>query len=290
MKPIYETIDVAIDTSLKIATYNHSEACKLANWHIHPEHELVYIKNGKGSLRIGTEVIPYDKGVLVFLGPNIPHADFSNREYEDNLEVVVQFKSDFLEDKIAIFPEFKKIKQLIDKSKKVLLFDSSMHHQLTDTFLKFEQLDAAGKLIHFMGILDALSTTNNYRCIFETPISFSFKTLEVNRLEGVFEYVNTHYEKDISSQTLANEFGLTVNSFCRFFKKMTQRSFIQFLNNYRTRKATELFRETQLSISEVMYQCGYTDPSYFTKQFKKHQGNTPSAYILKIRSLAASEI
>ena len=122
MKPIYENINIAIDSSLKVATYRHGETCELSNWHIHPEYELVYVKNGSGKLRIGNKTDYYEDGVLVFLGPDIPHIDFSNKDYPDNLEVVIQFGRDFVDEKLSIFPEFREIKTLMNNSRGVLLF------------------------------------------------------------------------------------------------------------------------------------------------------------------------
>lgn len=281
MKPIYENIDVGINTSLKIATYIHGDSCELANWHIHPEYELVYIKNGNGTLRIDTRTLSYVDGALLFLGPNIPHADFGNKENTDNLEVVIQFRKDFVEEKLTVFHEFKGINRLMQRSKKALLFGKEVKHQLSDHFEGFGGLNDTAKLINLLSILEKLSETPHYHTVLGSAKLSDVKIDDIDRLERIFEYVNDNFSDHISSRKLAKHVGLTTNSFCRFFKKMTRRSFIQFVNEFRTRKATELFNENILSVSEVMYRCGYNDASYFTKQFKKYQGNTPSTYLVR---------
>ena len=290
MKPIYENIDVAVGTSLKIQTFTHSQTCELANWHIHPEYEMVYVKNGAGTLRIDSKTIPYSDGALLLLGPNIPHADFGNKEHSDNLEVVVQFGKEFLDGKLAVFPEFRKIKKLILESKRAIMFDPDVKVKLSPAFESFDRLNSTQRLIHFISILELLSNTTKYSTLLDSTSPTSNKTSDVNRLELVFEYVNGHYGESISAQGMASQVGLTTNSFCRFFKKMTGQSFIQFLNEFRTRKAMELFDRTELSISEVLYRCGYTDPSYFTKQFKKHQGATPTAYTQLLASTSVETL
>ena len=279
MQPIYENIAVAIDSSLKIATYRHGETCKLSNWHIHPEYELVYVRNGSGILRIGNRTEHYTDGTLIFLGPNIPHLDFSNKKYPDNLEVVIQFGKEFIEEKLAVFPEFRNIKNLMHQSKSVLLFENDIKETLSIEFEKFDTLNATQQLIQFMAILEKLARCDAYRNILDASSLQSFKTTDVNRLEDVFEFVNENYNEQLTAKNMASHLGLTTNSFCRFFKKMTNKTFIQFVNEFRIRKATELFNETSLSVSEVMYQCGFNDASYFTKQFKKHQGVTPSNHL-----------
>ncbi|MGB5822125.1 MAG: AraC family transcriptional regulator [Saonia sp.] len=278
MKPIYENIDVGINTSLKIATYVHGDACELTNWHIHPEYELVYIKNGKGTLRIDTRTLSYNDGALLLLGSNIPHADFGNKDYKDNLEVVIQFRKDFVEEKLKVFQEFKGIAELIQRSKKVLVFNNEIKRKLSDHFESFDKLNDSAKLINLLAILENLSETSDYESILGSGKLSKYKTNDIDRLEGIFEYVNENFGDHIDAKGLAKHIGLTTNSFCRFFKKMTDQTFIQFLNEFRIRKAIELFDENLFSVSEVMYRCGYNDASYFAKQFKKYQGFAPSYY------------
>lgn len=279
MQPIYENIAVAIDSSLKIATYHHGETCKLSNWHIHPEYELVYVKNGSGTIRIGNKTERYSNGILIFLGPNIPHIDFGNKDCPDNLEVVIQFGRELIEEKLTVFPEFKNIKNLMHRSKSVLLFENDIRKDLSMQFEKFDGLNQAQRLILFIAILEKLSECDTYRSILDPSSLQSFKTSDVKRLETIFEYVNESYDGTLTAGQMASHLGLTTNSFCRLFKRMTNKTFIQFVNEFRIRKATELFNETSLSVSEVMYQCGFNDASYFTKQFKKYQGVTPSSHL-----------
>jgi len=281
MNPIYENIDVAINTSIKTATYTHSKTCPTANWHIHPEYELVYVRNGHGKLRIDSTTTPYKGGVLLFIGPNIPHADFGNKEFSDNFEVVIQFTKNFVEEKLFIFPEFRKLKKLIKASNGGLVFGANIKNELTDKFEEFGAINDTHKLINLIVILENLANTDHYKTILSEKNITSRKTTDVNRLEVIFQFVNEHYKEQISIEELATRIGLTQNSFCRFFKKMTQKTFVHFVNEFRIGKAVEIFNENQIPISEVMYSCGFSDPSYFTKQFKKYQGKTPSEYLLQ---------
>ncbi|WP_411032243.1 AraC family transcriptional regulator [Spongiimicrobium sp. 3-5] len=282
MKPIYENIEVGMNSSLKIATYVHSDTCELTSWHVHPEYELVYVKNGKGTLRIDSKTLAYDDGTLIFLGPNIPHADFGNKDYRDNLEVVIQFRKDFVEEKLGVFQEFKAISKLIQRSGSALLYGNETKEQLSVSFERFGKLNNTEQLINVLAILEKLSKSTDFHAILGNTKLSNFKNDEIKRLELVFEYVNENYGDTIGSKVLADHVGLTTNSFCRFFKKMTHQSFIQFVNEFRIRKAKELLDENMQSIAEVMYNCGYNDPSYFTRQFKKYLGQTPTAYLAKI--------
>ncbi len=279
MKPILESINLQTDASLKVESYNNTSYCESAGWHIHPEFELVFVKNGKGCLNIGSKKLNYANGTLVFLGGNIPHADFGNKEFDDNLEVVIQFRKDFLADKLRVFPELSGIKDVIQKSRQVLVFDSVIKDALQVNFEQFDSLDNQGKLVNLFFILDYLSRNGNYVCLFDSYPINKYKKNEIDRLEEAFEYVNNNYSKNISVAQISNKLGYTSNSFCRFFKKMTNRRFMDFVNEFRIEKAVEAFNENNTMITQVMYNSGFNDPSYFTKQFKKYQGMTPSAYL-----------
>lgn len=280
MNPIYEHIEVARNTSLKVATYTHEKNCPTSNWHIHPEYELVYVRNGCGTLQIDSKVLPYTHRALLFLGPNIPHADFGNKDLKDNFEVVIQFTERFVNERMLVFPEFRKLRKLIQMARGGMVFHTSIKDELQEAFESMAYSGETKKLIHFFAILEHLSETERFESILSKENTTIHKTADVDRLELIFQFVNAHYGEHISTKKLAGHIGFTQNSFCRFFKKMTKKTFVQFLNEFRIGKAVELFNERRWPVSEVMYQCGFSDPSYFTKQFKKYQGKTPSAYML----------
>ncbi|NAY92481.1 helix-turn-helix domain-containing protein [Muricauda sp. JGD-17] len=279
MKPMFESINLSANTSLKVETYENGDYCESAGWHIHPEYELVYVKNGTGQLNIGPKKIPYTNGVLVFLAGNIPHGDFGNKDHDDNLEIVIQFGKDFFEEKLKVFPEFSEIQKLVKKSEQVLIFDKQTHQMVWKDFQSFREIDSTQRLIKLLSILFQLSKGGGYTPLFENLPMDNYRKEEIERLEEIFEYINKNHDGKVSVEVISSQLGLTPNSFSRFFKKMTQRRFLDFVNEFRTSKAVEFFNGGETTITGVMYQCGFNDPSYFSKQFKKYQGCTPSQYL-----------
>ncbi len=282
MQISYEQIYLGQSESLKIESYNNKSQCDIVSWHLHPEYELVFIKSGKGSIQIDSHFEDYENGLLVFLGPNIPHMPFSNKQYEDNAEVVMQFPESFVKDKLSCFPEFESISKFIKKSNNGIIFSPETHRKLSPLFLKFKKQNNTEKLLNFIDILYKLSTSNNQRTILKGKFSLAINKHTLERISKVYQYINDHYAEEIRSETLAKQLGLTPNSFCRMFKTVTNRSFIDFLNEFRVKKAQEHFEHNDESISKVMYQCGFNDPSYFSKQFKKYSGKTPTTYIQQL--------
>lgn len=279
MKPTYEKIEVAVNTSLKVGVYGVKTNCLKVNWHIHPEYEIVYIKNGSGTVQIDKYISNYENGILLFLGPNTPHMPFGNDDFENRMEVVIQFGEDFIINKLRLFPEFSSILKLISLSKKGIIFHSSIKNKTADLFEKLKSSSSTEKLLNVFQILHILSQASEFKTIKKNDFNLNYKTKDIQRINYAFEYVNNSFHKEIATRIIAKKVGLTTNSFCRLFKKTTHKTFTQFINEFRIRKATELLDQGEFSISEVMYKCGYNDPSYFSKQFKRYKGVSPSVYL-----------
>ena len=278
MKPIYESIVTSSNTSFKVQSYEAESNCDIAGWHIHLEYEIVYVKNGSGTLRIGNKVHDYTNGALVFLGGNIPHSDFGNKQHKNGKEVVIQFSKEFVDHKLNHFPEFGMIKRLIHGSKHVLIFDDGTKTHLSTKFERFTELNDQEKLINLFSILNYLSVQENYVRLFHHDMLHEYREKESYRLRDVFDYINNNYHQKITTQAIAIKVGLTPNSFSRFFRKMTNRTFIDFVNEFRIGKAIDKINEGDTTITEAMYQSGFNSPSYFAKQFMKYQKMTPSEY------------
>lgn len=71
---------------------------------------------------------------------------------------------------------------------------------------------------------------------------------------------------------------MTTNSFCRFFKKATNKSFTQFLNEIRIRNASRILIQQNIPISEVCYGVGFNSITNFNKQFRQLMNTTPRKY------------
>lgn len=282
MKASYEQIYLEQSKSLKIESYTKDSLCNEINWHIHPEYEIVFIRNGRGIAQVASNATAYDDGLLIFLGPNIPHMPFGNKEFEDNVEVVIQFSEHFISEKLVLFPEFSKILTFIRNVSKGYIFSNQTKKEVTDLFLNFQKQNKTEKLLNFITILHHLSEAKITPTILGSDHLLEIDKRSVERMTKVFEFVNKHYAKNIKSETIAKELGLTPNSFCRMFKSSTHKNFISFLNEFRIKKAQEFFENKNDSISEVLYKCGFNNPSYFCKQFRKYSGISPSMFIKRL--------
>ncbi len=98
------------------------------------------------------------------------------------------------------------------------------------------------------------------------------------RIHKVFDYVKHHYSEPISLSEAASLVGYDPNAFCRIFKEITNSSFHQYLNLYRTSIAMRLLANKSMSISEIGAQVGLPVAKTFGRIFKSHTGMSPKEY------------
>lgn len=99
---------------------------------------------------------------------------------------------------------------------------------------------------------------------------------DIENLSAPIKYIKNNFHKDIKVHDLADIAHLSVSALERRFRKYLQKTPKQFINQVRLEHARRLLIESQLSISEISYQSGFSEPSYFAKQFKLQFDELPS--------------
>ncbi len=80
---------------------------------------------------------------------------------------------------------------------------------------------------------------------------------------------------------LARIAGMNPKYFCRYFRSMTGRTPIDYLNYYRVECACEMLSTKDISVKETAISCGFSDESYFVKTFRKYKNTTPKQFTRK---------
>lgn len=102
--------------------------------------------------------------------------------------------------------------------------------------------------------------------------------LSKRKLNQVIDYVQAHLTEEISLTQMAGVAGLSQFHFSRMFKESVGISPNRYVNNCRVEKAKLLLMQEQLAINKISAACGYKNPSYFIRQFRKITGVTPKVY------------
>ena len=94
----------------------------------------------------------------------------------------------------------------------------------------------------------------------------------------ILTYVNHHYTEKLSPAALSAQFGYHEAYFCRRFRELTGITFSEYVRALRMEYAQKLLKESADEVGTVAWKCGYPDGSYFTREFRKMYGFTPSQF------------
>jgi AraC-like DNA-binding protein len=281
MKPIFENIQPNPGNSFHIS--KTTPGSNEPFWHIHPEYEIVYIKNGSAERHVGSHFSRYENGALMMVGSNIPHSNLGNSQYLDNAEVVIQMSKEFIETKLAGFYEFQKIEELMKRSMHGINFNMEVKQRLADRLEAMCNFQPFEKLIELILILQELAATKDYTLLNAESVALSIESNDYKRINMINKFVSDNYCRQIKLSEVSKLTGLTESSFSRFFKKVTGKTFITFLNEFRIQKACVLLSNKNKNISEVMFQSGFNEPAHFTRVFRKYTSITPKDYQTSLR-------
>lgn len=250
-------------------------------WHFHSEYELVYIWEGRGKKIVGDHISKLQKGNLLFLGSNLPHSfscdhDFTKADEAGSL--VVHLNSQILSQSLFPCPEFKDIDQLFQRSNSGIEFHGDVAQR---TAHRMKELFSLGNFECFLGILSILNDLA--QCTDYSPLASPGYTPEVSkkgyqRINQVYKYIHNHFQDDIRLKDVTNISNMTKAAFCRYFKKVTGKTFVTYLNEYRVGHACKLLIQTNYTATEICYKSGFNSVSNFNKQFKNITATSPIKY------------
>jgi two-component system response regulator YesN len=100
--------------------------------------------------------------------------------------------------------------------------------------------------------------------------------------DKILEYMNMNYMDNITLDEVAKIAGFSSYYLSKIFKNEFKVNYSQYLTNIRIQKAKELLRKGELSVKQISYMIGYSEPNYFARVFKKETGLSASEYQKKV--------
>lgn len=282
-KPSFEKISPSFGSSILVKQHTEKIENRFAFWHFHPELELVYVNKAQGKRHIGNHLSYFNNSQLILIGSNLPHNGFTDRFCANGSEIIIQFKSDFLGADFFNIPEMNAIIALFDRAKKGILFKLEIKSIVGPKVEKLMEYDGMTRVLKFLEILNDLAVTDDYTILNANGFAFETKPQDSTKIDIIFKYINTNFKDHISLKEMADKVSMTIPAFCRYFKRATGKTFTQLVNEYRIVHATKLLNESQMSITDICYECGFNNFSHFNKQFKEITGKSASKYRNEIK-------
>jgi AraC-like DNA-binding protein len=227
---------------------------------------------------VGTQVEDFFKDDLILLGSNLPHCWVSKPSSFNVSATVIQFKNDFLGENFLELPELVKVKKLLLNAKTGLRILGEKKAIVLKEMQEMEFQNEYQRLLSLLKILGLLADSEELTSIDDSFSSIKHSNNEIIRFQRVFAYLIEHYREEITLNKISEIAHLSPTSFCRFFKSITGKTFLEVVNEYRIQHACLLLKKNELSISQIAFESGFNDVPYFNKLFKKLKGVNPLGY------------
>jgi AraC-like DNA-binding protein len=285
-KPTFEKLTPSFGSSLLVKQHGENVDKNNAFWHFHPELELVYVNKGQGKTHIGNHLSYFNNSQLILIGANLPHNGFSDRLTANGKETLIQFKPDFLGEEFLNIPEMANVVALFERAKKGIRFKIDTKKKIGLKIEKLIEYEGLKRIIKFLEILNYLAQTDDYTLLNADGIAFEPEAQDSAKIGVVFKYIRENFHHHIALDEMAEKVNMTVPAFCRFFKKATNKTFTQVVNEYRVVHATKLLNEeSEMSIADVCFECGFNNFSHFNKVFNDITGKSASNYRKEIKRI-----
>ncbi len=284
-KPVLEKISPTFGSSIHVHKHGAYVGESKPYWHFHPEIELVYINKGNGKRHIGNHLSYYNNSQLLLLGSNLPHYGFVDRLTLNGSETVVQFRPDFLGTDFFNIQEMTDIRYLLERSKKGVLFGKITKEKLGTKIEGLASKSGIEKILLLLEVLHELAKSDDYKVLNADGFVFEIEPQDNAKINMIYKHISENFQKQISLNEMSEKVSMSIPAFCRYFKKVTGKTFTKLVNEYRIVHATKLLSESQMSITDISFECGFNNFSHFNKLFKEFTGKSASKYRKELKHL-----
>ena len=273
------------DTAFPCAAYFTDAKTHDIRWHWHEEYEVSIVRSGSCPLSVGTDHLVLHAGDGIFINTGTLHSQETTKA-----------TSDFYKEDLVFHG------RLIYGSKYTVFWQKYMApiatsgHSLPYIHLR-TSIPWEKELLELIADATTIAREKPFGYEYEIreKLSRLFLVLAKNRtelesdnrqdssqemqhLKKMIRYIQNNYMESISLKQLSETANICEREVQRSFHNIIQQSPIQYLIHYRIEKACHMLDSGEQSIIDISNSCGFSSPSYFTKQFRELIGKTPSVY------------
>ena len=255
--------------------------------HQHDEFQITLIQESTGNVIAGNRICEFKSGDIFVLGAKLPHAFRNDAAYyllENQLQaqaLSVYFDWNVFGTSFWALPETKLLVDFRNRAERGIYYPENHHAQLAESIKKLANVNETERLIMLLTVLKQLATSDKCEVL---SIEGTYNKLNENdekRLDAVYRFTLNEFHRPISLTEISGIANMTVNSFCRYFKTRTRKSYLDFLTEFRIGQACKLLQQKDYSISDIAYRVGFGNLSNFNRKFREINNCTPREYINK---------
>ncbi len=264
-------------TDFKISKVKRDASKKvIQESHIHPYYEIFYLVNGDCTFFINHDIYKLNKGDLVIVPEGelhkstYPQRGFSEQYClcfkDNNLEWLKDIIGEEIVNaslKMGVISIPEKRRDYVEALMKKMSFESKEQDILSAAFIK-------------IGLIELLLFI--IRCQrFEQNV---IKEIDVDNqlMQQIATYIYNNYNQKITLEHMADKFHISKSYLSKKFKSVTGFGFKEYLVNVRIKNACTLLLDTNKSITDIAFECGFNDSNYFGDAFRHVKGMSPNKY------------
>lgn len=244
--------------------------------HYHDHYELYYLMSGSRKYFINHTIYHIKKGDMVMISPGDLHRTGTDNTLTHE-RFLINFKKEALKPYLCGMEE---VEALSCFRSNLITIPTRKREYVKDLLFRLEQEypepDIYAKSLcghYFMELLLFLNRQSKQ----QKDLTFEIEVTE-EKIQQAARYITTHYTENLTLTQVARTVFMSEGYFSKRFKSVTGFGFSEYLNLVRLRHAAKLLTDTKLPITEIAYQCGFSDSNYFGDVFKKYKGVPPSRY------------
>ena len=248
--------------------------------HSHKNYELNLITAGSGRRIVGNHISSYSPGDLVLLGPNISHCweVLETREDGESECVVTHFYENIIGSDFFNIPELEDVVDLLKKANSGILFKGPKTEKVAATLNRMVELKGLERYIQLLKVFNLLLKIEDVEYLALPSALPNSYNKDREQIDKIYEYVFQNVQEGINLKDAAKLVYMEPSSFCRYFKKKTSQTFMEYVKSVRIGIAAKLLAETDKPVTHICYECGYNNLANFNHYFKVIMKKTPSEY------------
>ncbi|MCJ7932515.1 MAG: AraC family transcriptional regulator [Chryseobacterium sp.] len=225
--------------------------------HQHDKAQLLLVFGGIAYLQTDEKDLYIPSNHYIWIPKNYPHNLMFNTQdlHIINIYFPGEISGDFYNE-LGIYPVSKLLAEMLS-------FSEKWHSDYFKGSWEFEFLTTLGKV---------LSKENLKKFSIQLP------TTDDQRLQAIAGQLKNQLNENLTLEQTASEWGISVRSLTRLFQTKLHITFIQYVKMLRIIRAMELIKDTDLNMTEIAYEVGYSNISAFSNNFHQLTNMRPTEF------------
>ena len=271
------------DPKHSVRWHEHDYPSPIARWNYHPEYEIHLIREGTGRFIVGDYLGTFEAGQVTLIGSGLPHdwvSDLEPGEVIEKRDAVLQFDGEWLLRCAELMPELLEAEEVLQQSARGIHFTGETALKAADAIESVGVATGMERLHHVLRVFTifARSPLAERRLLardwFEPQLDGEAAAI----VDIALEYIFANHSGTVRLGEVAELVGMTEPTFSKYFRKSTGQNFSEMVRKLRLAHACRLLDQTDIPVSSICYDVGFSNLSNFNRHFQTEMGMTPRAY------------